>query len=53
MKRLVTGRFGYRGSVLVPKRLTPSHVGVASYQHGGLKDQDRWHNLRWMQEARP
>ena len=26
---------------------------VATYQRGALKDQDRWHNLRWMQKARP
>jgi nucleoside-diphosphate-sugar epimerase len=25
---------------------------VATYQRGVLKDQDRWHNLRWMQKAR-
>jgi nucleoside-diphosphate-sugar epimerase len=25
---------------------------VATYQRGALKDQDRWHNLRWMQKAR-
>jgi nucleoside-diphosphate-sugar epimerase len=25
---------------------------VATYQRGTLKDQDRWHNLRWMQKAR-
>jgi nucleoside-diphosphate-sugar epimerase len=25
---------------------------VAAYQRGTLRDQDRWHNLRWMQKAR-
>ncbi len=25
---------------------------VAAFQRGVLKDQDRWHNLRWMQKAR-
>ena len=25
---------------------------TAAYQRGALKDQDRWHNLRWMQKAR-
>jgi len=25
---------------------------VAAFQLGVLKDQDRWHNLRWMQKAR-
>jgi nucleoside-diphosphate-sugar epimerase len=25
---------------------------VAAYQRGDLKDEDRWYNLRWMQQAR-
>jgi len=25
---------------------------VVAYQRGTLRDQDRWHNLRWMQKAR-
>ncbi len=25
---------------------------VAAYQRGELRDEDRWHNLRWMQQAR-
>ena len=53
MKPIVTGRSGYRGAVLVPKPLALGHEIAASYQLGGLKDQDRRHNLRWMQKARP
>jgi len=53
MKRLMTGRCGYRGAVLVPKLMALGLEVVASYEHGGLKDQGRRHNLRWMQKARP
>lgn len=53
MKRLMTGRCGYSGAVLVPKPLALGLEVVASYEHGGLKDQDCRYNFRWMQKARP
>lgn len=53
MKPIVTGRCGHKGSDRVSERLAHGHEVVATYQSGGLKDQDREYNLRWMQKVRP
>jgi|GEM_PF-4289385 len=53
MMRLMTGRCGYSGAVLVTKLLPLGYEIVTGHQPGGLNDQNRWPNLRWMQKAIP
>ena len=38
-----------------PKKTVDDAIGeiVAAFQRGTLKNEDRWHNLRWMQKSAP
>ena len=51
MRRFVTGTHVNRVAGLVPKLLPLGYEIVTGYQPGGLNDQHRWPNLRWMQKA--